>query len=83
VRYFKCENNKKEENSKELGLALDVSVHGRPLAKYNSQLLSDMPLLSNLTTKQWGKVDKAVLHKLVICAGVPQDAVEAAFGKHD
>jgi hypothetical protein len=25
-----------------------------------------MPLSSNLTTKQWGKVDKATLHKLVI-----------------
>jgi hypothetical protein len=42
-----------------------------------------MPLSSNLTTKQWGKVDKAALHKLVVCAGIPWDAVKAAIGKND
>jgi hypothetical protein len=79
----KCKKNKKEQNSKELCLALDVSVHGQPPAKHNSQLLFHMPLLSNLTTKQWGKVDKAALHKLVIYAGIPWDTVKAAIGKHN
>ena len=78
-----CKKNKKEQNSKELCLALDVSIHGLPPAKHNSQLLSHMPSSSNLTTKQWGKVDKATLHKLVNCAGIPQDTVKAAIGKHD
>ncbi len=64
-------------------MALYVSVHGWPSAKHNSQLLFHMPLSSNLTTKQWGKVDKAALHKLVICAGIPWDAVEAAIGEHN
>jgi hypothetical protein len=64
-------------------LALYVSIHGRPPAKHNSQLLFHMPLLSNLTTKQWGNVDKSALHKLVICAGIPWNTVEAAIGEHD
>jgi hypothetical protein len=49
----------------------------------HSHVLSHMPSSSNLTTKQWGKVDKAALHKLVVCAGIPWDVVEAAVGKHD
>jgi hypothetical protein len=83
VIYTKFKKNKKEQKSKELCLALDVSVHSLPLAKHNSQLLYHMPLLSNLTTKQWGKVDKANFHKIVICTGVPQDTVKAAIGKHN
>jgi hypothetical protein len=51
--------------------------------KTHSYVLSNMPSSSNLTTKQWGKVDKAALHKLVVCAGVPWDAVKAAISKHD
>ncbi len=58
VIYSKCTKNKKKQNSKQLCLALDVSIHGRLPAKHNSQLLSHMPLLSNLTTKQWGKLTK-------------------------
>ncbi len=64
-------------------MALDVSVHSRPPAKHNSQLLCPILLSPNLTTKQWGKIDKATLHKLVVCASVPWDAVKAAIGKHD
>jgi hypothetical protein len=48
-----------------------------------SYLLSHMPSLSNLTIKQLGKVDKATLHKLVICAGIHWDTVNAIIGKHD
>jgi hypothetical protein len=50
---------------------------------HSSQLLFHVPLTSNLTTKQWGKVEKAALHKLAVCAGIPRDAVEAAISKHD
>jgi hypothetical protein len=56
---------------------------GASTAEFNSELLSHMPSLSNLTTKQWGKIDKDAIHKLVICAGIPRDAVEAAISKHD
>ncbi len=51
--------------------------------KYTLIVLSHMPLSSNLTTKQWDKVDKAALHKLLICAGISRDAVKAAIGKQD
>jgi hypothetical protein len=51
--------------------------------KTHSYLLAYMPSSSNLATKQWGKVDKAVLHKLVNYAGISQDAVKAAIGKHN
>jgi hypothetical protein len=55
------------------------------LATGQTQLTATLPqpLSSDLTTKQWGKVDQAALHKLVICAGILQDAVEAAIGKHN
>jgi hypothetical protein len=48
-----------------------------------ARILSHMPLSSNLTTKQLGKVDKAALHNLVLCAGIPWDTVKAAIGKYN
>jgi hypothetical protein len=57
-------------------------VGHRPITTHNYEL-SHMPSSSNLTTKQWGKVHKAALLKLVICAGIPWDAVKAAIRKHD